>query len=88
MSDGQVSDHDSDAIPDLVAAARRVAPDVLLEREQAEQLRQIPPSLAEAISKAGLYQTFWPRSVGGPEASPLVAFHAIEELSKADGSVG
>jgi hypothetical protein len=31
---------------------------------------------------------FLPRSVGGPETSPLVAFHAIEELSKADGSVG
>lgn len=88
MSYGQVFDQDSDVIPDLVAAARLVAPDVLLAREEAEQQRQIPPSLAEVISKAGLYQMFLPRSVGGPEASPLVAFHAIEELSKADGSVG
>jgi indole-3-acetate monooxygenase len=88
MSEGQLFDQDSEAIPDLVAAARFVAPAVLLAREPAEQQRQIPPSLAEAISKAGLYQMFLPRSVGGPEASPLVAFHAIEELSKADGSVG
>jgi alkylation response protein AidB-like acyl-CoA dehydrogenase len=51
-------------------------------------MRQIPPPLADLIADAGLYQMFLPRSVGGPEASPLVAFRAIEELSKADGSVG
>jgi alkylation response protein AidB-like acyl-CoA dehydrogenase len=88
MSYGQVFDQDSNVIPDLVAAARLVSPAVLRAREQAEELRQVPPSLAEVISKAGLYQMFLPRSAGGPETSPLVAFHAIEELSKADGSVG
>jgi alkylation response protein AidB-like acyl-CoA dehydrogenase len=31
---------------------------------------------------------FLPRSLGGTELPPLAAFHAIEELSKADGSVG
>ena len=40
MSYGQVFDQDSDVIPDLVAAARLVAPDVLLAREEAEQQRQ------------------------------------------------
>jgi alkylation response protein AidB-like acyl-CoA dehydrogenase len=29
-----------------------------------------------------------PRSIGGPETDPITSFHAIEELSKADGSVG
>ena len=31
---------------------------------------------------------FLPRSLGGAELPPLAAFHAIEELSQADGSVG
>ena len=86
MSGGQDFERAGDT--ELLAAAKQVAPEVILVREQAEDMRQIPPPLADVISNAGLYQMFLPRSVGGPEASPLVAFHAIEELSKADGSVG
>ena len=31
---------------------------------------------------------FLPRSMGGPELDPLTVFRAIEELSRADGSIG
>ena len=31
---------------------------------------------------------FLPSSMGGPELAPLTVFRAIEELSKADGSIG
>lgn len=55
---------------------------------EAEELRETPPALANAITKAGLYQMYLPRSADGPEMSHLAAFSAIEELSKADGSVG
>ena len=73
---------------DIVAAARRLAPQIVAAREEAEQMRQTPATLARALADAGLYQMFLPRSVGGMEVTPLVAFEAIEELSKADGSVG
>jgi indole-3-acetate monooxygenase len=73
---------------DIVAAAMRLVPAVRAARADAEQMRQTPPSLAAAITEAGIYQMFLPRSVGGPEAPPLVAFRVVEELSKADGSVG
>jgi indole-3-acetate monooxygenase len=75
-------------VPDMVAAAIRLAPAVRAAREDAEQLRQTPPALAAAITRAGIYQMYLPRSVGGPETPPLTAFRVIEELSKADGSVG
>ena len=75
-------------IPDMVAAALRLAPAVRAAREDAEQLRQTPPALAAAITEAGIYQMYLPRSMGGPETPPLTAFRVIEELSKADGSVG
>jgi len=88
MSNNQGPDQDRDEVPDLICAARRLVPDIVAIRENIERSRQIPSSLAQVISNAGLYQMFLPRSVGGPEASPLVAFQAIEELSKADGSVG
>jgi alkylation response protein AidB-like acyl-CoA dehydrogenase len=75
-------------MPDMLAAAVRLAPAVRAARDDAEQLRQTPPALAAEITKAGIYQMYLPRSMGGPETPPLTAFRVIEELSKADGSVG
>ena len=75
-------------LPDIVAAARRLAPVVRAAREEAEQTRQTPPALAAAITAAGIYQMYLPRSMGGPETPPLTAFRVVEELSIADGSVG
>jgi alkylation response protein AidB-like acyl-CoA dehydrogenase len=79
-----IKDHD----PDIVAAARKLAPAVRAARDQAEQMRQTPPGLAAEITRAGIYQMYLPRSMGGPETPPLTAFRVVEELSKADGSVG
>ena len=53
-------------IPDMVAAALRLAPAVRAAREDAEQLRQTPPALAAEITEAGIYQMYLPRSMGGP----------------------
>jgi alkylation response protein AidB-like acyl-CoA dehydrogenase len=75
-------------IPDIVAAAMRLAPAVRAARNEAEQMRQTPPALAAEITRAGIYQLYLPRSMGGPETPPLTAFRVVEELSKADGSVG
>ena len=75
-------------VPDIVAAAIRLAPAVRAARDEAEQMRQTPPDLAAEITRAGIYQMYLPRSMGGPETPPLTAFRVVEELSKADGSVG
>ncbi len=74
--------------PDIVAAAIALAPVVRAARDDAERLRQTPPALAAAIGAAGIYQMYLPRSMGGPETPPLVAFRVVEELSRHDGSVG
>ncbi len=79
-------EHDDDS--DIVKAAIRLAPAVRAARDEAERLRQTPPELAAAITEAGIYQMYLPRSMGGPETPPLTAFRVVEELSKADGSVG
>ena len=73
---------------DVVASARALAPQIVAARQEAERMQRTPPALAKAISDAGLYQMFLPHSVGGMELPPLTVFEAIEELSKADGSVG
>ncbi len=72
----------------IVLAARNLSTKVIEYRDQAEAIRQTPKPLVEALAKEGLYQMFLPRSAGGPELSPFEAFYAIEQLSRADGSVG
>ena len=72
----------------LVSAAERLSPAVRAARDDVEQMRQTPPALADEITRTGIYQMYLPRSMGGPETPPLTAFRVVEELSKADGSVG
>ena len=73
---------------DVVAAARRLVPLVLAARDECEALRHVPTPMVEALAGAGLLQMDLPRSMGGPELPPLAVFRAIEEISRADGSIG
>jgi alkylation response protein AidB-like acyl-CoA dehydrogenase len=72
----------------VVATARSLIPQVLAVREECETLRRVPTPMVEALAEAGLLQMYLPRSMGGPELQPLVVFRAIEEISRADGSIG
>ena len=79
---------DPDPWVDVVTAAKNLVPLILAARDEGEQIRRVPPQVAEALAAAGLLQMFLPRSMGGPELNPLTVFRAIEEISKADGSIG
>jgi alkylation response protein AidB-like acyl-CoA dehydrogenase len=72
----------------VIAAAQGLLPQVRAAREECEALRRVPPAMAEALAQAGLLQMYLPRSMGGPELPPLVVFGAVEEISRADGSIG
>ena len=73
---------------DIVAVAMQLAAAVRAAGAEAERLRRTPPELAAAITRAGIYQMYLPRVMGGPELSPLTVFRVVEALSQADGSVG
>lgn len=73
---------------DVLAAAVALVPHIHAVRDELEALRHVPPSLAKSMTTAGLFQLHLPRSMGGQEHPPLTAFRVVEELSKADGSVG
>ena len=73
---------------DVVASAINLIPHIEASRDEIEALRHLPPTLAKAMTQAGLFQLHLPRAIGGPEHSPLTAFRVVEELSKVDGSVG
>ncbi len=72
----------------LVEAAKGFVPTILENLELIDSDAQLPPALAVAMGKKGLFSMYVPESLGGPEADPLTAFLVVEELSKADGSAG
>jgi indole-3-acetate monooxygenase len=73
---------------EIVGAAKALVPQVRAARKEGEALRHVPPQLVEALAAAGLLQLYLPRSMGGPELPPLTVFRVIEEISRADGSIG
>ena len=76
------------ATDEIAVTAASLAPLIMEASGEGEAMRCTPPRVVEALASAGLFQMFLPRAIGGPELPPLVAFRAIEEISKADGSVG
>lgn len=72
----------------VIAAAQEMAPVIRDMREELDATRHLPTSLAEKMMQAGFFQLHACHELGGPELPPLTGFQVIEELSKADGSVG
>ncbi|HXT79984.1 MAG TPA: acyl-CoA dehydrogenase family protein [Acetobacteraceae bacterium] len=72
----------------ILYAAIDLVPRIAEAREQLEQGRRIPPSLAEAMKDAGIFGMVMPHAWGGPELDPLTQYRIIETLAMADGSVG
>src|ERR1700719_2979596 len=73
---------------DVFDVVRSLIPQVLAQRDECEVLRRVSTPMVEALAEAGLLQMYLPRSMGGPELPPVVVFRAIEEISRADGSIG
>ncbi|MGH3765358.1 MAG: acyl-CoA dehydrogenase family protein [Pseudonocardiaceae bacterium] len=69
-------------------AARALAPEIRERAREAEQLRTMPPDLADRVEAAGLFATWLPRSLGGLELDPATIVRIVEEISYADGSAG
>ena len=71
---------------DVVAAAKRLAPQIRAASEALETTRQFPAALVDALAAADLFQLYLPQAMGGLEVPPLTAFRAIEALSQASNS--
>jgi alkylation response protein AidB-like acyl-CoA dehydrogenase len=66
------------------AAGETIAP--LAARIEAE--RRLPREAVDALVRSGAHKLLVPRSLGGSEASPSTFVAVLEELGRADGSVG
>jgi len=71
----------------LLQAARDLVPQIRQCADEIESSRRLPPALIEAIGRAGIWGMTLPKPFGA-EVDPLTNMAVVEELSKADASVG
>ena len=71
-----------------VDAARNLAPQVQALRREIEHRRMLPVELVEPMAASGFFRLWRCSAIGGPELTFAEFAHVIEELSRADGSVG
>ncbi len=71
-----------------MAAARALAPLIHGFAEEIERSRRLPLPLVDAMAQAGLFHLWVPRALDGEEADPMTLVRVVEEISRADGSVG
>jgi alkylation response protein AidB-like acyl-CoA dehydrogenase len=71
-----------------VVLARDLAELIVAEADAIERARRLTPPVLDRLHSARLFRMFYPRSVGGDEIEPGAYVLAVEELARADGSVG
>ena len=69
-------------------AVRTLSPAIVARSEEIERGRRVPPDLVEGLTAAGCFRMLVPRSHGGAELALPAQMRVIEELARADGSVG
>lgn len=74
--------------PDMLAAARDVAPLIREFADETERGRMCPPQVVAALHERRLFDMVTPRAYGGLEIDVVTMVRVLEELSIADGSTG
>lgn len=73
---------------DVLGAVRALGPDIANRAAEVEQARRVPGELVDALVAAGAFRLAVPAELGGVEAHPRQLLEVIEEVARADGSVG
>ena len=71
-----------------VEAAKNLASRVREVRQDIDRARMLPGPLVDEMTEAGFFRLWMCRAYGGPELTFPEFLAVIEELSRADGSVG
>jgi alkylation response protein AidB-like acyl-CoA dehydrogenase len=73
---------------DPVSRARDLGPEIAANADEIERSQVIPEKLLTHLHESRLARMLLPRSVGGDQVDAWTYLHAIEEISRHDGSVG
>ncbi len=71
-----------------MAAISALAPEISSRSREFESVRRLPADLARKLAEAGLFRSAIAKVYGGTELTPADSIRLIEEVSRADGSVG
>jgi alkylation response protein AidB-like acyl-CoA dehydrogenase len=84
-----MKDHEEDdATSTYLETLRGLAPLITGYRAAFDRDRRLPDAIFNVLADAGLFRLWLPRSLGGPELSPLNFMRVVEAASALDGSVG
>ncbi len=72
----------------FLKAVRDIAPLINDHRASFDRERRLPDAVIEALADKGLFRLWLPKSLGGPELSPIAFMQVVEAASALDGSVG
>jgi alkylation response protein AidB-like acyl-CoA dehydrogenase len=72
----------------LAERIAELAPDIRAGGDEAQQLRRLPPQLAEKLIDAGFFRFTLPTELGGEDATTLETIEVLEDISAIDASVG
>jgi indole-3-acetate monooxygenase len=73
---------------ELLARVDGLAPVIAASADESEHLRRLAPSAVEALSRAGLFRLWVPRSLGGAEVDAATLVRVVEAISRIDGAAG
>jgi len=76
------------SVADIYANARAMADFLREKSSEIEQSRRLPPEVVARVRDAGMFRITMPKSWGGPELTPIEQIEVVEELSRANASVG
>jgi alkylation response protein AidB-like acyl-CoA dehydrogenase len=69
-------------------AIRALAPEISSRSREFESVRRLPADLARKLAEAGVFRMAMAKAYGGAERNPADGVRVIEEVSRADASVG
>jgi len=72
----------------VLAAVAELAPRLAAQAAATEARRRLAPGVVDELREAGCFRMLVPRSHGGDELDLVTGMRVLEELARADGSVG
>jgi alkylation response protein AidB-like acyl-CoA dehydrogenase len=79
---------EADRVSEYLEAIRRLAPLIAANRGAFDRDRRLTDSAYAALAEAGLFRLWLPRSLGGPELTPIEFMRVVEAAAALDGSIG
>jgi indole-3-acetate monooxygenase len=76
------------SVSDIYANARGLGAYLKEKSAEIDEARRLPPEVVARVRQAGMFRLAMPKDWGGPEFSTIEQVEVIEELSKANASVG